>query len=213
MRLLAIDTCSGLLRVGVAAADDRLVQREERVERAHGQLLLKLTADLLESASLSPDQLQGIAVVTGPGSFTGLRIGIAAAKGIAVAIGIPLVGLSLFDIALASLTDHSILAIAVPYGKGTFAIAAMDRTTAARVSIPDNSAELLSSRRLIGITPDQTIPWPVMPDGGLFGYDAASLIRIAQSRLHLQPTGDPLDQLEPLYLLPSTAERNLARRP
>jgi len=61
---------------------------------AHARALLKLVDRALSEAGATLDQVQRIAVGTGPGTFTGLRIGIASAKGLALGAGIPLVGVS-----------------------------------------------------------------------------------------------------------------------
>src|SRR5512147_1747748 len=105
MNLLAIDTATATLRLALKFGEDRLVKSSERVERSHGQMLMRKIENLCGSASVAPDQIGGIAVAIGPGSFTGLRIGLAAAKGMAVALDIPIVGVSHFDIARFLLTS------------------------------------------------------------------------------------------------------------
>src|SRR5665647_1929954 len=96
MRVLAIDTaleaCSaGVLdteRAGVVAHESRAMLR------GHAEALIPLIARVLERARLTFSEIDRIAVTTGPGSFTGLRVGISAARGIALATGKPAVGLS-----------------------------------------------------------------------------------------------------------------------
>jgi tRNA threonylcarbamoyl adenosine modification protein YeaZ len=96
MRVLAIDTaleaCSAAVldteRAGVAAHESR------PMVRGHAEALIPLIARVLERATLTFSEIDRIAVTTGPGSFTGLRVGISAARGIALATGKPAVGLS-----------------------------------------------------------------------------------------------------------------------
>jgi tRNA threonylcarbamoyl adenosine modification protein YeaZ len=96
MRVLAIDTaleaCSAAVldteRAGVIAHESQPMQR------GHAEALMPLIARVLERAHLTFSELDRIAVTTGPGSFTGLRVGISAARGIALAAGKPAVGLS-----------------------------------------------------------------------------------------------------------------------
>jgi tRNA threonylcarbamoyladenosine biosynthesis protein TsaB len=96
MRILAIDTaleaCSAAVldteRASVAARESR------PMVRGHAEALIPLIARLLERAGLDVAEIDRIAVTTGPGSFTGLRVGIAAARGIALATGKPAVGLT-----------------------------------------------------------------------------------------------------------------------
>jgi tRNA threonylcarbamoyl adenosine modification protein YeaZ len=96
MRVLAIDTaleaCSAAVldteRAGVAAHESIAMVR------GHAEALVPLIARVLERAGLTFAEIDRIAVTTGPGSFTGLRVGISAARGIALATGKPVVGLS-----------------------------------------------------------------------------------------------------------------------
>ena len=96
MRVLAIDTaleaCSAAVldteRAGVAARESR------PMVRGHAEALIPLIARVLDHAGLDIAEIDRIAVTTGPGSFTGLRVGIAAARGIALATGKPAVGLT-----------------------------------------------------------------------------------------------------------------------
>jgi tRNA threonylcarbamoyl adenosine modification protein YeaZ len=96
MRVLAIDTaldaCSAALldtsRSGTVASETLAMTR------GHAEALMPLLARVMDSAGLSFNELDRIAVTTGPGSFTGLRVGISAARGIALAAGRPAIGLS-----------------------------------------------------------------------------------------------------------------------
>lgn len=97
VRLLAIDTATALCGVAVlevpAAGDDgaeRSAVRRERVT-THSERLLSLIADCLGELGLVPAQLDAVACSAGPGSFTGLRIGVATAKGLCFALSRPLV--------------------------------------------------------------------------------------------------------------------------
>ena len=96
MRVLAIDTALDACSVAVldTARADLRVQESLPMQRGHAEALMPLVARILQSAGLDFPDLDRIAVTTGPGSFTGLRVGIAAARGIALATGKPAVGLS-----------------------------------------------------------------------------------------------------------------------
>jgi len=96
MRVLAIDTaleaCSAaLLDTGPDAV---LASETLTMARGHAEALIPLIARVMRKADIAFTQLDRIAVTTGPGSFTGLRVGISAARGIALASGKPAVGLS-----------------------------------------------------------------------------------------------------------------------
>ena len=97
MLVLALDTTT---RTGSCAlARDGRVLREEAsdAERGHAERLPGDLAALLEHAGVALREVDAFAVATGPGSFTGLRIGIATMQGLAVAMGKPLIGVSAFD--------------------------------------------------------------------------------------------------------------------
>ena len=94
---LALDAAGLTCSVAVAMGD--AIGHFERVEGAHGRAesLLDIVDRALSRAGLQPAVLNLIAVTVGPGSFTGIRIGLAAAKGIALATGAPLVAVTSFD--------------------------------------------------------------------------------------------------------------------
>ena len=93
MRILAIDTA--LEACSAAVLDTELgavVARESMaMARGHAEALMPLIARVMEEGGLDFTQIDRIAVTTGPGSFTGMRVGIAAARGLALATGILIV--------------------------------------------------------------------------------------------------------------------------
>jgi tRNA threonylcarbamoyladenosine biosynthesis protein TsaB len=96
MRVLAIDTaldaCSAAVldttRGGITASETLAMTR------GHAEALMPLIARVMDLSELEFSELDRIAVTTGPGSFTGLRVGISAGRGIALAAGKPAIGLS-----------------------------------------------------------------------------------------------------------------------
>jgi len=106
VKVLGIDSASGL--ASVAVVDDTHVLAEQRSETSgHRADLLVLIDAVCRAAQIAPGELDAIAIGAGPGSFTGLRIGMATAKGIAFAAGKPLWAVStLAALAHARLTTH-----------------------------------------------------------------------------------------------------------
>lgn len=88
MNLLAIDTSASYLSVSVCTQDKVWHHEIEAVTR-HSELLMDSIDSLVKKASLNAGDLDGVICMGGPGSFTGLRIGFCAAKGLALALGIP----------------------------------------------------------------------------------------------------------------------------
>jgi tRNA threonylcarbamoyladenosine biosynthesis protein TsaB len=96
MRVLAIDTALGACAAAVLdTAAGRVVASETLImQRGHAEALMPLLARVMDAAGAEFSELDRIAVTVGPGSYTGLRVGIAAARGIALVTGKPAVGLS-----------------------------------------------------------------------------------------------------------------------
>jgi tRNA threonylcarbamoyladenosine biosynthesis protein TsaB len=89
--VLGIDTATGIASVGVVVGQRR-VERAQAVAGSHARALLPLIDAVLGDAGIGLADLTRIAVSIGPGSFTGLRIGVSVAKGLALATGLPVVG-------------------------------------------------------------------------------------------------------------------------
>ncbi len=94
MRILSIDTTT--TRGSVALSDDAVLiaQEQQGVPGTHSERLISSIDHLLTTAGWDRSSIEGIAVAIGPGSFMGLRIGLATAKGMALAIDCPIVGIS-----------------------------------------------------------------------------------------------------------------------
>ncbi len=93
--ILALDTATRTPTLAlVGAAGEVIDERQWQSEHRHGEQLLQRLDDLLTAAGATPSELTGVIVGIGPGSFTGLRIGLATAKTIAYSLEVPIVGVS-----------------------------------------------------------------------------------------------------------------------
>lgn len=94
MKILAVDTATKSCSVAVIDEDTLLAELTSVNDQTHSRQLLSIIDIVLGKAGLKIDQLDGFAVSIGPGSFTGLRIGIASVKGLAFGLNKPVVGIS-----------------------------------------------------------------------------------------------------------------------
>ena len=102
MNILAIDTSSEAMHLGLALGDEKSLFKRYEVQvvsngKRHSESLVPLMLDLCERNGLSFKDLDLLVCTNGPGSFTGLRIGMSALKGISLASGIPLCSVSTLD--------------------------------------------------------------------------------------------------------------------
>ena len=114
MLILALDTTTKAGSVAVMDDDRRLAVIAGDAARTHGERLPDEIERALTAAGVAPHDLQLLAVATGPGAFTGLRIGLAAIQGLAMVTGCPVVGVSALDaLAAAALASAETGVVAV----------------------------------------------------------------------------------------------------
>lgn len=108
--ILWIDTATESGSVGLIHEGKTLIRWEHHQEKSHARLITSVIQSLMREAGMSISDLDAVAVNGGPGSYTGLRVGVSTAKGIAMALNLPLMALgSLETIALSFLPVAEIL--------------------------------------------------------------------------------------------------------
>jgi tRNA threonylcarbamoyladenosine biosynthesis protein TsaB len=107
MRLLFVDTCGAMAGVALGDGDRIVAETNMALDRRLSTRLLAVIDGLLSEAGMTVADLDGIGVTCGPGSFTGVRIGMATVKGMALAAGLPVSGVS----------SLALLAANVPYAR------------------------------------------------------------------------------------------------
>ena len=95
--LLVFDATAGRCAVAVFDGARCVIERGDAMTRGHAERLFPLIGECLAAAGLTYQDLGAIAVCTGPGNFTGARIGVAAARGLALSLGAPSIGVDRFD--------------------------------------------------------------------------------------------------------------------
>jgi tRNA threonylcarbamoyladenosine biosynthesis protein TsaB len=97
MRILAVDTATKSCSVAIVEKESMIAETTLFIEQTHSKHLMEMIDAVLNLSGLTVSELDGFAVTRGPGSFTGLRIGISSIKGFALASGKPVVGVSSLD--------------------------------------------------------------------------------------------------------------------
>jgi tRNA threonylcarbamoyladenosine biosynthesis protein TsaB len=94
--VLAFDTAGSACSVAVGRGDSLLGAERQAMRHGHAEALLPMIGRVMKAAGLAPTDIDGVAVSVGPGGFTGIRAGIAAAHGLALGRDAPLLGITSF---------------------------------------------------------------------------------------------------------------------
>ena len=97
MKILALDSATGACSVALWQDGAIVARRFAAMDRGQSEVLIPMAREVLAEAGADFPSIDMFGVTTGPGAFTGLRIGLAAARGMALASGRPLAGVSTFD--------------------------------------------------------------------------------------------------------------------
>ncbi len=189
--ILGIETSGA--RCAVALVDGgRVVRRVREMDRGHAEALFPMIDEALAEAGAAWSDIGRIGVCTGPGSFTGIRVGIAAARGLALGLGIPSVGIGRLEALADEAAAGRAAAVRVPGPGGAFFCQEFD--AAGRAEAPPS---------LVGAdapaSPDRVLVGP----GGALPHalpDPAVIARMAAKR-------PPGERPAPLYLRDAGAAR------
>lgn len=200
MLVLALDASLGPVSAAVVdTADGRAVARHDEEPEGRAERLPRLVAELLAEAGAAPAALDRIAVTTGPGGFTGVRVGVAFARGLALVHGTPVVGIdTLTALALSAGDAPAVLAfvhgrkgrvLTRRYGSGGIPLAAPVEADAGS---------------LAGAAPGAVLAGPgaATLGGGRPAVGTVSLAALARHAAGLDPAQHPP---EPCYAAPPDA--------
>ncbi|MBA2634375.1 MAG: tRNA (adenosine(37)-N6)-threonylcarbamoyltransferase complex dimerization subunit type 1 TsaB [Chloroflexi bacterium] len=191
--IVALDAASTDLSVAISAPDGTLIAQEtwSSARRQSAELLPRLLA-LLHGARQPLASMTAVAVGTGPGSFTGLRVAMAVAKGLAAGLGRPIVGVPSL---LAWLDAEPDAACAVARAGAREAYVLVRGADRPRIVDGD---ELAALPRPIVAGSDVATAFGLQ--GGIAPRAAAAIARRGAVRLAAEPAGDDLATLEPIYV-------------
>jgi tRNA threonylcarbamoyladenosine biosynthesis protein TsaB len=181
MKILALDTCLDACSVAVCENGAPLATHTEFMSRGHQERLAPIAAAVMAEAGQAFDNLDLIAATVGPGSFTGLRVGLAFAKGLGLALARPVVGIGVLE-ALAAGEPDELVAAAVtgPREQLYLQIFASGRPLTA----PDCLPSEVAAARLAEFAAARSV--------ALVGSGAASLATIApNARIVARAAPDP----------------------
>lgn len=118
MKILAIDTSSKNASVAITENEEKLIEINNNDERTHSQKLMPIIDEAFKKTKLTLDDIDLLACCIGPGSFTGVRIGIATAKAFADSKNIPAVGISSLEALAYSLNAEGSICSLIDAGHG-----------------------------------------------------------------------------------------------
>ncbi len=223
MKLLAIDTATS--SIGIAFGESGRVRGEVRIDggRRHAEQLVPAIEYLAGELGVKLDQLAGVAVGTGPGLYTGLRVGVTTARTLAQTLGIPIVGIPSLDLVAYPwrVTSRNVVAIIDARRSEVFSArywpvpGGLQRDGDYTVGSPDLvAADILATGSEVLLVGDGVMAYP----DAFVGLDhietigaaaaapsVAALVELASARFEREEFTTP-DRVVPLYLRHSDAQ-------
>jgi tRNA threonylcarbamoyladenosine biosynthesis protein TsaB len=204
---LALDTCLATCSLAILDGDRLIASQSESMTRGHQERLAPMVRDSMTEAGLAFDALGRVGVTVGPGSFTGLRVGLAFAKGLALALKIPCVGVGTLEALAASAKSEGVRVAVIDAGRGNIYLQIFDR--AGMVTMPDilplaSAGARLADRSDLGaytlIGPGATLLADAMPEARCISFSAPAPEAVA-----LLAARAIVEAPRPLYLRPPDA--------
>ena len=226
MKTLALETSAKSVSVAVTENGTLLAQAYQDRGLTHSVTLMPLLDGMLKTAGLTLDDMDIIAVAQGPGSFTGIRIGVSAAKGLAWAKALPCCGVSTLEAMAYGVTDFEGVVVGAMDARRQQVYNALFRTENGRVT-------RLCADRAVAMELVAAIPEPklIVGDGAVLLYDflqkagigcrlasplhrqqSAAGVALAAEHLAAQGLTCSAQELQPVYLRLSQAERERLAR-
>jgi tRNA threonylcarbamoyl adenosine modification protein YeaZ len=217
MNILALDTSMGACSAAVLRGDGALFARQEAMARGHAEALMPMVAEVMSEAGLAFADLDLIAATTGPGSFTGVRIAISAARGLALVTKAKLFGTDSLTVmakeaVLRGVVKQGAFAVAVDARRGMLYYGGYDEAGRKRegplLIAPDAAATLLPHDAHLAVGSGAPLLAEAAEARGHF--TEAKLAELQPSAAALaaitRKSGETVAMLRPLYLRPPDAK-------
>lgn len=230
MRILALETSAKSVSVAVTENGTLLAQAYQDRGLTHSVTLMPLLDGMLKTAGLTLDDMDIIAVAQGPGSFTGIRIGVSAAKGLAWAKALPCCGVSTLEAMAYGVTDFEGVVVGAMDARRQQVYNALFRTENGCVTrlCADRAVAMELVAEELAAIPE---PKLIVGDGAALLYDflqtsgigcrlasplhlqqSAAGVALAAEHLAAQGLTCSAQELQPVYLRLSQAERERLAR-
>jgi tRNA threonylcarbamoyladenosine biosynthesis protein TsaB len=218
--ILCIETGTDICSVGIARDGELVSLRESDEGRDHAKKVGVFVDELLRETGISPDELDAVAVGMGPGSYTGLRIGVSFAKGLCYGLGIPLVAVGSLDaMAAVAIEDNDAGILDVDNWENAVLCPMVDARRmevytrlfdAKGNALSDVTAEVVTEQTFADVRRERQLVMfgngaakcrEVLPDATYINItpSARGLARLAEQRLSAGQTED-IAYFEPFYL-------------
>ncbi|MEO9650829.1 MAG: tRNA (adenosine(37)-N6)-threonylcarbamoyltransferase complex dimerization subunit type 1 TsaB [Roseobacter sp.] len=186
--ILAFDTSTASCDVAMLRGHEVIAERSEPMAKGQAERLLSLCQEVMAQVGTQPSDLTAIGVGIGPGNFTGIRISVSAARGLALGLGIPAVGVSAFQ--ALGFGANAPFACAIDARRDQLYLQCFDKTGA------KSDPELLEPFA------------PLKHDGPLIGHGGcapAFSAAVAIAHVAREKFGTTKDRPAPLYIRPADA--------
>lgn len=213
MLILCIDTAGADCAVLVWRDGAVLADLRETLGRGHAERLAPMTQEALAQAGVAVTDMDRVAVLTGPGSFAGVRVGVAFARGLAMTLEIPALGVSAFDLAARAHADAPLLAATHDAARGEIAFRLYQYGTphdggdaggVRRLALAEAAADIAAA----GAAPllagsGAALLAPLIPGARAAAHGPADLALMARLAADCDPAAFPP---APLYIRPPDAK-------
>jgi tRNA threonylcarbamoyladenosine biosynthesis protein TsaB len=196
--VLALDTALPACSVAVLDGDKVLARLSEPMTRGHQERLAPMVQEAMAQAGLEFAALERVGVTVGPGSFTGLRVGLAFAKGLALALDIPCVGIGSLEALAADAGGEGRIAAVIDAKRGQVYLQLFEVVAPLgppeALELADAAARLSGVRRLVGS--GAPLLQPFAADSEVIDIQAADPVALARLAAAARQPAPP----QPIYL-------------